>query len=197
MTGKPSRTPDFPALLAKADLAGPYRLHPDQAPAALAAARQLGSSVAEIGLDGDFLAEPGTAVAIPEHYGANFDALYDCLTDLAASPGQGCLLLFTGAPAADEDEDDKGSPVGTPSSPCCRPPATNGGSRAAPCGPSSPSPAWPWIPCRRANPGRDAQALQAPRFRTGADPHPGAADSPARTRLPPGLLAVRHRQPGG
>ena len=115
MTGKPSRTPDFPALLAKADLAGPYRLRPDQAPTALAAARQLGLSVAEIGLDGDFLAELGRQLQFPEHYGANFDALYDCLTDLAASPGQGCLLLFTGAPApaAGVDEDDEGSPVDT------------------------------------------------------------------------------------
>ena len=113
MTGKPSRTPDFPALLAKADLAGPYRLRPDQAPTALAAARQLGLSVAEIGLDGDFLTELGRQLQFPEHYGANFDALYDCLTDLAASPGQGCLLLFTGAPAAGADEDDEGSPVDT------------------------------------------------------------------------------------
>lgn len=113
MTGKPSRTPNFPALLAKADLAGPYRLRPDQAPTALAAARQLGLSVAEIGLDGDFLAELGRQLQFPEHYGANFDALYDCLTDLAANPGRGCLLLFTGAPAAGVDEDDEGSPVDT------------------------------------------------------------------------------------
>lgn len=112
MTGKTPRTPDFTALLPKAEACGPYRLRLEQAPAALLAARTLGLAVAEIRLDGDFLAQLGQQLQFPEHYGANFDALYDCLTDREACPAQGCLLLFTGS-AAPDAEDDDGSPVDT------------------------------------------------------------------------------------
>jgi len=112
MSGKTARTPDFPTLLPNADLCGPYRLRPDQADTALAAARQLGMAIGEIRLEGDWLQELGRQLQFPEHYGANFDALYDCLTDRDAFPAQACLLLFTGMVAEPGDEDDE-SPVDT------------------------------------------------------------------------------------
>ncbi|HWA39028.1 MAG TPA: barstar family protein [Burkholderiales bacterium] len=42
------------------------------------------------------------ALAFPDWFGGNWDALEDCLTDLA--PGEGHLLLLRGAPAAPRDE---------------------------------------------------------------------------------------------
>jgi len=109
MTGK---TRDFSRLLPDAGRCGPYRLRADEAPLALAAARQLGMAVAEIPLEGDWLAELGRQLQFPPHYGANFDALYDCLTDAQAFPAPACLLVFTGTVAAPADDDDD-SPVDT------------------------------------------------------------------------------------
>lgn len=105
----PASPENFAARLARPERAGPYRLRPEQLAAALEAARGLGFQVAEVPLGPDFLADLGRQLAFPAHYGANFDALYDCLTDVQALPAPGCLLAFTGtAAAADDDED---SPV--------------------------------------------------------------------------------------
>lgn len=104
--------PDFSACFAKTEVCGPYRLRPDQVEAAVAAARAAGMTVARIYLEGDWLAELGRQLQFPDYYGANFDALYDCLTDSQALPAQGCALFFDGKVEALQDEDDE-SPVDT------------------------------------------------------------------------------------
>jgi RNAse (barnase) inhibitor barstar len=42
------------------------------------------------------------ALAFPDWFGHNWDALEDCLTDLSWHPQQGYLLLFEGASAGDD-----------------------------------------------------------------------------------------------
>ena len=42
------------------------------------------------------LAQIGKALAFPDWYGANFDALFDCLTDADWQPAKGHLLLLSG-----------------------------------------------------------------------------------------------------
>ena len=42
------------------------------------------------------------ALAFPDWFGENWDALEDCLTDLSWSPASGHVLLFEGARAADD-----------------------------------------------------------------------------------------------
>lgn len=44
------------------------------------------------------LKELGRAFAFPEWYGANLDALYDCLTDLAESGAPGLLVVLDHLP---------------------------------------------------------------------------------------------------
>lgn len=107
-----AKLPDFSARFARTKDCGPYRLRPDQVDAALAAAQAAGMTVARIQLEGDWLAELGRQLHFPDYYGANFDALYDCLTDPLALPAQGCVLFFGGKLEAIQDEDDE-SPVDT------------------------------------------------------------------------------------
>ena len=42
------------------------------------------------------LKDIGNALNFPDWYGANLDALYDCLTDPEALPGRGRVLFLTG-----------------------------------------------------------------------------------------------------
>lgn len=42
------------------------------------------------------LSRLGTALAFPSWYGANFDALFDCLTDADWQPSKGHLILING-----------------------------------------------------------------------------------------------------
>lgn len=44
----------------------------------------------------ELLNQLGAALAFPDWYGANFDALFDCLTDPDTLPKTGVLLLLTG-----------------------------------------------------------------------------------------------------
>jgi len=44
----------------------------------------------------DLLAQLGSALNFPIWYGANFDALYDCLTDPDWAPAKGHVLLING-----------------------------------------------------------------------------------------------------
>ena len=44
----------------------------------------------------DLLAQLGSALNFPIWYGANFDALYDCLTDPDWEPAKGHVLLING-----------------------------------------------------------------------------------------------------
>ncbi|WP_310962957.1 barstar family protein [Nocardioides terrisoli] len=51
-----------------------------------------------------FLTEVGKALAFPEWYGENFDALVDCLRDVSGPEGAGTVLLWDGwGPFARED----------------------------------------------------------------------------------------------
>jgi Barstar (barnase inhibitor) len=52
----------------------------------------------------EFLAAVGEALAFPDHYGRNFDALADCLGDVTADDSEGWVLLWDGwGPLARED----------------------------------------------------------------------------------------------
>ena len=44
----------------------------------------------------EFLEGLGAALALPDHYGRNFDALADCLTDVVAGDTAGTVLLWDG-----------------------------------------------------------------------------------------------------
>ena len=47
----------------------------------------------------------GEALAFPDHYGQNFDALADCLGDITAGDSEGWVLLWDGwGPLAREDQ---------------------------------------------------------------------------------------------
>ena len=53
----------------------------------------------------EFLDGLGAALALPAHYGRNFDALADCLTDVVAGDSEGTVLLWDGwGPFARADE---------------------------------------------------------------------------------------------
>jgi RNAse (barnase) inhibitor barstar len=53
----------------------------------------------------EFLEAVGEALAFPDHYGRNLDALADCLADLTAGDSEGWVLLWDGwGPLAREDE---------------------------------------------------------------------------------------------
>ena len=53
----------------------------------------------------EFLAAVGEALAFPDYYGQNFDALADCLADVTAGDSEGWVLLWDGwGPLAREDE---------------------------------------------------------------------------------------------
>lgn len=52
----------------------------------------------------EFLAAVGETLAFPEHYGRNYDALTDCLREVATEPDSGVVLLWDGwGPFAFED----------------------------------------------------------------------------------------------
>ncbi|HEX4472380.1 MAG TPA: barstar family protein [Nocardioides sp.] len=52
----------------------------------------------------EFLAAVGEALAFPDYYGQNFDALADCLGDVTAGDSEGWVLLWDGwGPLARED----------------------------------------------------------------------------------------------
>jgi RNAse (barnase) inhibitor barstar len=53
----------------------------------------------------DFLERIGAALALPEHYGRNLDALADCLADLPSERVEGTVVLWEGwGPFAHADE---------------------------------------------------------------------------------------------
>ena len=73
------------SLLTNAALAGPYRVAEDRLPALLQAATELPCTCITWTItDKDTkkcLQELGQQLGFPEHFGSNFDALYDCLCD--------------------------------------------------------------------------------------------------------------------
>lgn len=48
------------------------------------------------------LAALASALAFPDWFGGNWDALEDCMTDLSWRPAEGHVLLFSGARAGDD-----------------------------------------------------------------------------------------------
>ncbi|MDD3483228.1 barstar family protein [Azovibrio restrictus] len=81
--------------------AGPYRLPPDREAGLLASAASLGLQHLIYRPEGNqdirtWLAGLGQTLGFPEHFGANFDALYDCLTDTEILPQPGLLLILGG-----------------------------------------------------------------------------------------------------
>lgn len=86
------------SLFAQTTLAGPYRLPPQR----LAAVQEeiASNQIPSINLPPAtakdtcaWLAEAGKTLAFPGHFGANFDALYDCLCDQECL-AQAQLVLF-------------------------------------------------------------------------------------------------------
>lgn len=96
------------SVLACRDLAGPYRLPPQRRPqideeiTALA----LAAIAIEPGAAADtteWLREAGRQLQLPEHFGGNFDALYDCLCDRDLLPQPGLVLLIGNTAPLGED----------------------------------------------------------------------------------------------
>jgi len=74
-------------------------LPPAAAGALLCLARSLSLDAVRIDLHGcadkaDFLERTASALGFPSWFGGNWDALFDCLTDLAWRPGRGHVLIF-------------------------------------------------------------------------------------------------------
>ncbi|NJA88192.1 barstar family protein [Rhodocyclus tenuis] len=96
-----SELPYFRAALARPGIAGLRRLPAAEWPTLAAAAEALGLACVTVDLsDCDdataALRELGKALAFPDWYGANFDALSDCLGDFADEPARGAVLLLHG-----------------------------------------------------------------------------------------------------
>lgn len=88
-------------LLQKAAQAGLYYLSPARREGIVKAAEELQLQTHSADLSpcrtiDDVLRHLGTALHFPVWYGANFDALYDCLTDSDWQPGKGQVLLING-----------------------------------------------------------------------------------------------------
>jgi RNAse (barnase) inhibitor barstar len=111
MTGATSPASKLAAFLASPDRAGPYRLRPKQGSlvADVAQAQGLRLFALDLGSVADkttWLKVLGQALGFPEWYGANFDALYDCLTNGDWMPPHGCLLQLSGFAALGEEGTD-------------------------------------------------------------------------------------------
>jgi len=95
---------DFRRLLPQPTHAGLYRLLPGTRKILEREARALGYAWLQADLDHlhdttRVLEQLGTDWQLPDWYGANFDALSDCLTDLGWQEAPGYVLLVTGADA--------------------------------------------------------------------------------------------------
>lgn len=83
---------------------GVYHLSPEQLAATRGTAEHLGlrlltSQIAPNTGKDKVLAQIGKDLHFPSWYGANFDALYDCLIDPAWQSGNGHLILLSGMDA--------------------------------------------------------------------------------------------------
>lgn len=92
------------ALLVQTPLAGIYRLPHSDSKALRQAALALGFGWLHANFGGKrelapILEKMGKELRLPDWYGANLDALADCLTDLAWNTAPGYVLLIEGADA--------------------------------------------------------------------------------------------------
>jgi len=90
--------------LAQAEQAGIYRFSALEREALEKASKALGFAVFNVNLEGcadldAILPTLGKTLNFPNWYGANLDALNDCLTDLSWHEAKGYLLLFSEADA--------------------------------------------------------------------------------------------------
>lgn len=96
------------SVLACRDRAGPYRLARQRQPEILeeiAALTLTSLTIApeQVADASGWLREAGRQLQLPEHFGANFDALYDCLCDREILPQAGLVLLISNtAPLGEE-----------------------------------------------------------------------------------------------
>ncbi len=93
------------------NLSGLYHLPAGRRAALLDAAAEAGLSActADLGACGDragALSALGQALGLPQHYGNNLDALYDCLTDAEVQPATGLLLLIEGLASLQQHDRD-------------------------------------------------------------------------------------------
>lgn len=92
---------DLTPLLGDAKRAGVFRVTADQRPAIGSAARGLGFALRTVDLASaggkpDLMGAVSRALAFPEWFGANWDALEDCLTDMSWLPAPGYAVLMSG-----------------------------------------------------------------------------------------------------
>ncbi|NTV72246.1 MAG: barstar family protein [Azonexaceae bacterium] len=88
-------------LLKNASASGVYHLATTQQVTIETAARHanlcvLKADIAKQASTQDVLLQLGTALGFPDWYGANFDALFDCLTDADWHPAKGHVLFING-----------------------------------------------------------------------------------------------------
>ena len=86
---------------------GPYRLPVNRLPQIRTAVAERHWPLLEFipptpGDRGDWLRELGRQLALPAHFGGNFDALYDCLGDREIVPHAALVLLFPNVAALGE-----------------------------------------------------------------------------------------------
>ncbi len=92
----------FSEMLPRADLAGVVHLPQNARTAIVDAARDLAYFYAEVDLSevrtkDAFLAALSEALSFPPWFGANWDALADCLADMSWSNADGYVLILLGA----------------------------------------------------------------------------------------------------
>jgi RNAse (barnase) inhibitor barstar len=91
---------------------GVFRIHSPFPPRALEAASQLGAQVAEVALQGArdknaFLKAIAAALRFPDYFGHNWDAFYECLTDLEQASGTGIVVVLRQASGFARTEPDE------------------------------------------------------------------------------------------
>lgn len=91
--------PEYSAILARLEHAGVYHMPGDGEAGLIAAAAQNGFAVFRVDLSGvrdktALLKTIGAAMAFPEWYGHNWDALLDCLADLNWQPAEGYVVIL-------------------------------------------------------------------------------------------------------
>ena len=88
-------------FISRTDQAGIYYLPATRRSALAAAIGKTGLHPVKLAIQPDtnirdVLVRIGSLLQFPDWYGANFDALFDCLTDPECQAGRGCLISITG-----------------------------------------------------------------------------------------------------
>ncbi|MEY4592579.1 MAG: hypothetical protein RIR18_1474 [Pseudomonadota bacterium] len=97
------------SILTRTDLAGPYRINAERAITIQSEVTENSIPLSVLVLSEDVAADLkalGQALSFPEHFGANFDALYDCLCDASVINSANLVLIFEQATRWPEEERD-------------------------------------------------------------------------------------------